>query len=457
MPTLRKRIALLTDRATRASSLCDGGDGRVKKLRFVDLFAGLGGFHVALERLGHECVLASEIEPTLRDIYAANFGIIPEGDIRAIDPTTAPAFDILCAGFPCQPFSKAGFQAGLNCERNGDLAGIVLDWIKLRRPSYFILENVPNFEAHDNGRTWRWLDRELRHAGYANPQKLVLSPHQFGIPQIRERLFIVGAREGLADFRWPEASGEQTDIRAVLNPPDEAIRIPAKVERAIEIWDEFVRSYPKGARKPWFPVWAAEFGATYPYTVAPPGTVSQLDGFRGAFGQPLAKLDAAQQIVALPPYARTTTAFPGWKKGFIDLNRQLYNEQRGWIDKWLPKLAEFEHSYQKFEWNFDESVGSVWNSVIQMRGSGIRAKSPRSAPALIASSTSQVPIIGWERRYMTPRECAKLQDLGELTHLPASFGATTRALGNAVNARVVEQVAFNLVGTAPRLSLVVNG
>ena len=428
----------------------------MRQLRFIDLFAGLGGFHVALERLRHECVMASELDASLRGIYEQNFGIAPLGDIRDIDPSTVPAFDVLCAGFPCQPFSKAGAQAGLNCERNGDLASVVLNWIKMRRPSYFILENVPNFEQHDGGRTWRWLDQELRHAGYA-AQKRVLSPHQFGVPQIRERLFIVGARAGLDHFAWPEPVDGETHIRSVLDAPLAASKISPKIERAIEIWDEFVRLYPKGAKKPWFPIWTAEFGANYPFTVSPPATTAGIGQFRGAFGQPLAGLSGAELDAALPPYARGQKMFPGWKKGFIDLNRQLYRENRGWIDKWLPKLEDFEHSYRKFEWNFDDRIESVWDTVIQLRGSGIRAKSPRSAPALIASSTSQVPIIGWERRYMTAGECARLQDLGELDVLPPTMGGATRALGNAVNARVVEVIAERLIGSAPHLSLVANG
>jgi DNA (cytosine-5)-methyltransferase 1 len=430
----------------------------MNKLRFVDLFAGLGGFHLGLGRLGHDCVLASEIDPELREIYARNFGIEPQGDIRAIDPRGVPDFDLLCGGFPCQPFSKAGSQAGLDCARNGDLAGVVLDWIKTRRPRFVILENVANFERHDNGRTWRWLDRELRHAGYPLVQKMVLSPHRFGIPQIRERLFIVAARDSNVSFSWPEPSDEPTSIRSVLDPAEPGTSISPKIERAIEVWAEFVRLYPKSARKPHFPIWAAEFGATYPYLAAPPMAVPDAARVaRGSLGTPLAGLGAAELEAALPPYARGTKPFPGWKKGFIDLNRQLYREHRSWIDPWLRRLEGFEHSYQKFEWNFDADSETVWETVIQMRGSGIRAKSPRTAPALIASSTSQVPIIGWERRYMTARECAQLQDMGDLKVLPRTFTGTTRALGNAVNARMVELVAQQLVGHAPHLSLVANG
>lgn len=202
-------------------------------MRFVDLFAGLGGFHVALSRLGHDCVLASELDPELRQLYEKNFGLEPAGDIRSIDPREVPPFDLLCAGFPCQPFSKAGPQAGLACERNGDLASVVLDWVRVCKPRYLILENVANLERHDSGRTWRWLDRELRHAGYPMLQKMVLSPHRFGIPQIRDRLFIVGARHAHAQFAWPEPSGEATDIRSVLEPARHAVPLSPKIEQAI--------------------------------------------------------------------------------------------------------------------------------------------------------------------------------------------------------------------------------
>lgn len=428
------------------------------KLRFVDLFAGLGGFHLALSRLGHDCVLASEIDPELRAIYKSNFGIEPAGDIREIDPRVVPDFDLLCGGFPCQPFSKAGAQVGLACERNGDLASVVIAWIKARRPRYVILENVANFERHDGGRTWRWLDRELRHAGYPFVRKMVLSPHRFGVPQIRERLFIVASRDPATSFSWPEPDDAPTSIRSVLEAPEPGARISSKIEQAIEIWADFVRRYPKNARKPHFPVWAAEFGATYPYITTPPLAARGAARYRrGSFGVPLEGLEDDALEAALPPYARGVKPFPGWKKGFIDLNRQLYAEHRSWIDRWLPQLEGLEPSYQKFEWNFDAGITDVWDSVIQMRGSGIRAKSPTTAPALIASSTSQVPIIGWERRYMTARECARLQDMGELETLPRTFTGTTRALGNAVNAHVVERVARELVGAAPRLSLVANG
>ena len=136
-------------------------------MRFVDLFAGLGGFRVALERLGHECVFACEVNPQLQELYCRNFPDGPRvhGDIRK-SKQYVPPHDVLCAGFPCQPFSKSGTQAGLSDETSGTLFHEILGILKRHRPSYVILENVGNFERHDEGRTWRTVKSRLSGLGY---------------------------------------------------------------------------------------------------------------------------------------------------------------------------------------------------------------------------------------------------------------------------------------------------
>ena len=119
-------------------------------MRFIDLFAGLGGFHLALHKLGHECVFASEIDEELCDLYAKNFNLRPAGDLRCTDACDIPSHDVLCAGFPCQPFSKAGEQEGTNCKLWGDLfSAHVLRVIKEHKPKYILMENVANLERHD--------------------------------------------------------------------------------------------------------------------------------------------------------------------------------------------------------------------------------------------------------------------------------------------------------------------
>jgi len=424
-----------------------------QKLRFIDLFAGLGGFHVGLSRLGHECVFASELDVDLQAVYEKNFGLRPHGDIRDIAVSKIPEHDILCAGSPCQPFSKAGDQQGYECPKWGDLFEYVLRVLRYHEPEFVILENVPNLERHEDGKTWSRLKRRLERAGYQLSTEH-LSPHQFGIPQIRERVFIVGRRSGLGDFTWPQPLADTPlSIRTVLDiAPEDATALSPRVKACLRAWQQFIRTFPKGEELPWFPIWSTEFGATYPFEDETPYAIGprKLRIYKGSHGVQLKHFSPSDRMEALPSYARTAEKrFPEWKVQFIRQNRELYRRHKKWIKAWLPDILEFPSSLQKLEWNCKSEKRNIWDYVIQFRASGVRIKRPTTAPSLVAMTSTQVPIIGWERRYMTPRECARLQSLHELEHLPdASRTGTYRALGNAVNADLVQLIGAALLPSA---------
>lgn len=305
---------------------------------FIDLFAGLGGFHQALSALGGRCLFASELKEDLQHLYSLNFpNVVIKGDITKVDiEKDIPHHDVLCGGFPCQPFSKAGNQEGFNdAQGRGNMFDYIMKIVHHHRPKFVFLENVANLKTHDEGNTWKVIEKKLKDAEYLVYES-ILSPHEFGYPQHRKRIYIVAIREDLRmpEYKFPEPNNAVCDIHTVIDEADTNIQmIKQETRHQLDIWEEFLHHVTEsGHTVGGFPIWTMEFGATYNFEGKKPKlqSVAELNGKRGKFGQIIKGLTIEECLAQLPVYAQPNkrekegeTEFPDWKKKYIRLNRQF--------------------------------------------------------------------------------------------------------------------------------------
>lgn len=387
-----------------------------KRLTFIDLFAGIGGFHQALSSLGGECVFACDIDDDCRKTYKSNYGIEPAKDITKINASDIPSHDFLCAGFPCQAFSKAGKRLGFDDETKGTLFFDVCRILEYHKPKYALLENVRNLASHDHGNTWRVIHDKLEALGYnLLPEPVIFSPHYIGIPQHRERVYIMCIRKDIGeiapfDFKLPE---ESCSIESILeddsNIPDiEGYRISDDMINLIDLWNEFIQNI-KVARLPGFPIWSDR----------------------------LCDLDSSEDM----------TQYPLWKRNFILKNNELYKNNRPFIDSWLNRARTnplFFGAKAKLEWQAGQTDNpDIWKQIFQLRPSGIRVKTNSYFPALVA--IVQTSIIGSRKRYLTPRECARLQSFPDSFIPDVKRAQAYKQFGNAVNVDCVKLFAEHIL------------
>ena len=342
----------------------------MEKFKFIDLFSGIGGFHQAMSNLGGECVFASEIDPHARETYTINYGLVPHGDITKIDEKTEiPQHDVLCAGFPCQAFSKAGHREGLEDTR-GTLFFDIARILKHHKTKYIILENVRNLVSHDNGNTWKVIARTLHSLGYRLTEKpIIISPHYFGIPQLRERVVIIGVYDPnrvdqplfVPEFKEKTKSENNIDTILQKHRVQDKYYLDSEKKKVLDIWDEFYNGIEEKILG--FPIWT--------------------DNFKKG----------------------SLASDPDWKKNFINKNNELYLNNKKFIDSWLKKhnyLEQLTPTNRKFEWQAGASINSIFEGVIQFRPSGVRVKRPDTFPALVAMV--QTPVIGKYKRKLTVRD-----------------------------------------------------
>ncbi|HTB79279.1 MAG TPA: DNA (cytosine-5-)-methyltransferase [Opitutaceae bacterium] len=216
-----------------------------KKFRFIDLFCGIGGFHIGFDKVGGQCVFSSDWDKFSQITYAANFDVKPHGDIHAVAVADIPAHDILCGGFPCQPFSLAGVSKknslgrkhGFDDEKQGNLFFSIADIIDYHRPAAFVLENVKNLKSHDQGRTFKVIYETLTEAlGYQVYYKVIDA--RGVVPQHRERIFLVGFREP-RDFEFPTFPADGPKLGAILED-----NVPEKYTLTDHLW-AYLQNYAK--------------------------------------------------------------------------------------------------------------------------------------------------------------------------------------------------------------------
>lgn len=378
----------------------------MKKFKFIDLFAGIGGFHQAMVQLGGQCVYASEIDKFCIERYKENYNIDADHDITKINPEEVPDHDVLCGGFPCQTFSKAGKQKGFE-ETRGTLFFYIEKILQAKKPKYIILENVRNLVSHDNGNTWKVIRQHIIDCGYRiteNP--IIMSPHQLGIPQLRERVVILGVYDPDNTDKYLNIDlGTMKDkkdnsIESMLEPNnnEDKYKISKQEERVLSAWDEFYKMID--LKVIGFPI-----------------IVDFFDGH----------ID--------PDY-------PNWKKQFVEKNHALYVLNKNAIDRWIKKWKVYETftpTQRKMEWQAGSSIESIWEGLIQFRPSGVRVKSPNCFPALVAMV--QVPIVGKYKRRLTIREAARLQSFPDSFIFDSNDYQAYKQFGNAVNVNVIKTAA----------------
>ena len=186
-----------------------------KSFKFIDLFAGIGGIRIPFEELGGECVFSSEWDKFCQQTYEANFGEIPHGDITEIDEKDIPKHDLLVGGFPCQAFSQAGLKKGFKDTR-GTMFFEIQRILDHHKPKAFLLENVKGLRGHDKGKTFKVIISILNELGYQTLESKVLNAKDFGLPQNRERIFIVGYKNHV-NFQFPVPPMTETRVGSILN------------------------------------------------------------------------------------------------------------------------------------------------------------------------------------------------------------------------------------------------
>jgi DNA (cytosine-5)-methyltransferase 1 len=381
----------------------------MEKLKFIDLFCGIGGFHQALTSLGHECVIACDIDKFCQQNYKENYGVDVVNDVKTIDENNMPDFDIITGGFPCQSFSNSGKKKAFDDDR-GLLFDEIMRIAKVKKPRFMFLENVKHILKVSNGQVIEYIKDKIASHGYTL-QMFQMSPHNYGVPQQRERVYFVCVRNDIYNnvpIVLEPYDSEPLDFTKILEKPseiDDKYKLKGDILHVLEAWDEMIKVFEVGEK--------------------------------------------LSPTILIHDYYKTYTdeefeALADWRKDYMTKNKPLIEKYKPQFDAWYNKHRELLNKreiYGKLEWQVGvvKENDSIFNYFSQIRQSGIRVKKAQYFPTLVA--ISQIPIYGKEKRYITPRECARLQSFPESYIIHKDDKKSYKQFGNSVNVNNV----FNVI------------
>lgn len=397
-------------------------------LKYIDLFCGIGGFHQALSKLNAMCILACDIDKPCRSVYNLNYGINPVLDVKKIDEKVLMDFDIICGGFPCQAFSNAGKKKTF-----GDSRGLLFDEIiriaKHKKPKFMFLENVKHILKVGDGAVIDYIKKKIDDTGYVL-QMFQMSPHNYGIPQQRERVYFICVRKDIytspvelihpktEDIKFKDFLDRKEDI-------DNKYFIKGDLLDCLNAWDEMIKVFKVGEK------------------ISPTFMINEAVKYKDVSLETLLELNKDTENKKYTGIEKEFVDYAYWRRDYIIKNKPLYEKYKDKWDEWYEKhkvILSRREIYGKLEWQVGKikQNDSIFNYFIQMRQSGVRVKKAKYFPTLVA--ISQIPIYGKEKRYITPKEGLRLQSFPDTFKLLEEDKHSYKQLGNSVNVNNVSNI-----------------
>ncbi len=424
-------------------------------MNYIDLFSGIGGFHQAFMRINKknekkkkklkfECIMACDKDKHCRKTYKDNYNIEPKEDVTKLTLKDYEGCDIICGGFPCQPFSNGGKKKMFDDDR-GLLFDEIMRIAREVKPKFMFLENVKHILKVGNGEVIKYIKEKIKDNGY-HLQIEQISPHEYGIPQQRERVYFICIRDDIYKKNrdkivLPEKGRREIVFEEFLDKKediDEKHFISGDVLECLNAWDEMIKIFDVDEK------------------ISPTIMINEAIKYKNTKRLTLQNIDEYIKNLKIKKDEELNTlktefkkkeekfneiekdflGYADWRRDYVIKNKVIFSKYKQiWIE-WYEKhktILQRREIYGKLEWQVGKikENDSIFNYFIQIRQSGIRVKKARYFPTLVA--ITQKPIYGKEKRYITPRESARLQSFPDDFRLHEDDKQAYKQFGNAVN------------------------